>query len=55
MLHLDAEGKVTTKGIGYDIYLSKHMSIPYKADFGDGIVIEIDFLKNLQDKYKKMF
>lgn len=45
----------TAKEEGVPFYVSKHFGLPYKAEFADGHSIQIQFLKNTESKYNKMF
>ncbi len=38
-----------------DFYLSKHLNIPYKAEFPGGVEVKIDKLKAFDNEYKGMF
>jgi len=40
---------------GYPVYISKHYQIPYKAEFANGIRIEVQNLKNFESEYKGSF
>lgn len=53
LLQVDENGTIATSG--HDLYLSKYFGIPYRGIFEDGIVIEIENLKNFESKYKKLF
>jgi len=53
LLQVDENGTIATEG--HNIFLSKYHSIPYRGIFDNGIVIEIDSLKNFESKYKNIF
>lgn len=48
LLQVDENGTIATEG--HDIYLSKYYSVPYQGDFGNGITIQIDKLKNFSSQ-----
>ncbi len=39
--------------IFHDFYLSKYYFIPYKVDFNNGIIIQVDKLKHFEDQFSK--
>lgn len=45
----------SSKEEGVPFYVSKHFGIPYKATFADGHTVEVQYLKNTESKYNKMF
>lgn len=53
ILQVDENGTISNNG--YDIYLSKYLAIPYRAIFDDGMVVEIETLKNYESRYNKWF
>jgi len=42
-------------GVGQDFYLSKYYQIPYKAQFNNGIIIEVENLKNFHVDHSSLF
>lgn len=53
MFQYDKTAAIKEEGVPF--YLSKHFNLPYKAEFPDGVVIQVEKLKNTESKYKKMF
>jgi hypothetical protein len=56
LIHLyqhDKTAPVKEKGIPF--YLSKHMNMPYRARMDDNVVVEVEFLKHTESKYKGLF
>jgi hypothetical protein len=42
-------------GNGQDFFISKHFQIPYKAEFNNGLQVEIETMKNLKVDHSSLF
>lgn len=51
----DSDKATNPSADGYPVYISKHYQIPYKAEFPNGIRVEIEKLKSYESNLGSMF